>query len=124
MLFPIRCFTCGKVINHLHVPYTTMVEGGVSKKDALDKIGATRYCCRRMFLTYVDTYKYISEFDKQHYFFIHEDIKKVQDVQPINVEDGENSGHNSDEEEDVLDDAIGRMVINDDVDIEIDDDDE
>jgi DNA-directed RNA polymerase subunit N len=122
MLFPIRCFTCGKVINHLHTPYTTMVESGVSKKDALDKIGAKRYCCRRMFLTYVDTFKYISEFDKQNHFFIHEDIKEVQDVQPIKVEDEDNSDRDSDDED--VTGAIGRMVINDDVDVEIDDDDE
>lgn len=121
MLFPIRCFTCGKVISHLHVPYTTMVESGISKKNALDKIGAIRYCCRRMFLTYVDTFQYISEFDKQNHFFIHEDIKEVQDVQPVKVEDGDNSDRDSDEE--VLENAIGRMVIND-VDVDVDDDDD
>lgn len=120
MLFPIRCFTCGKVINHLHTPYTTMVENGMTKKEALDKIGAKRYCCRRMFLTYIDTFKYISEFDKQHHFFIHEDIKEVQDIQPVKIEDDENSEQDSDDE--VLNNTIGRMIINDVDDVDDDDD--
>ena len=123
MLFPIRCFTCGKVINHLHVPYTTMVESGVSKKDALDKIGAKRYCCRRMFLTYVDTFQYISEFNKQNHFFIHENIKEVQDVQPVKVDNEENSDRDSDDEE-TLETGIAHLNINDDVDLDIDCDDD
>lgn len=121
MLFPIRCFTCGKVISHLHTPYMILVESGVSKKDTLDKIGVTRYCCRRMFLTYVDTFKYISEFDKQNHFFIHENIKEVQDVQSIKIED-EEILDNDDSDNDEITSTIGRMIINDDV--EIDDDDE
>lgn len=126
MLFPIRCFTCGKVISHLHKLYTNMVEEeGVPKNDALDKIGAKRYCCRRMFLTYVDTYKYISEFNKQNYFFIHEDIKEVKDVQPVKVDGVDVSDQDSDDDEVLdLDNVIGRMSINDDIDIEMDDDDD
>tara|TARA_B110000483_G_C17719560_1_gene360366 strand:+ start:98 stop:328 length:231 start_codon:yes stop_codon:yes gene_type:complete len=71
MIQPIRCFTCGKVVadqidyynrekeklikekkidetvddNHFYKTYT---------KDLLDNLGATRYCCRRMFITDVD----------------------------------------------------------------------
>ena len=63
----------------------------------------------------------VSEFDKQNHFFIHEDIKEVQDVQPIKVEDEDHSDRDSDEE--VLENAIGRMVIND-VDPDMDDDDD
>ena len=126
MLFPIRCFTCGKVVSHLHKLYTNMVENeGISKHDALDKIGAKRYCCRRMFLTHVDTYQYISEFNKQNYFFIHEDIKEVKDVQPVKVDGVDVSDQDSDDDEVLdLDNVIGRMSINDDIDIEMDDDDD
>jgi hypothetical protein len=100
-------------------------EEGVQKNDALDKIGAKRYCCRRMFLTYVDTYKYISEFNKQNYFFIHEDIKEVKDVQPVKVDGVDVSDQDSDDDEVLdLDNVIGRMSINDDIDIEMDDDDD
>ena len=71
MIQPIRCFTCGRVIadqidyyntekekllkdnkidntvdnNHFYKTYT---------KELLDKLGATRYCCRRMFISDVD----------------------------------------------------------------------
>ena len=121
MLFPIRCFTCGKVINHLHKSYTTMVETGTTKKDALDKIGAIRYCCRRMFLTYVDTFQYISEFNKQNYFFIHENIKEVQDVQPIKI-DGDNSDEESDHELDNSIEDNNNIFVDDMDDVDIDDD--
>lgn len=124
MLFPVRCFTCGKVIGHLHKTYTVLIEEGMSRKDSLDKIGAIRYCCRRMFLTYIDTFKYISEFNKQNYFFIHENIKEVQDIQPISIVDG----HNSDcdiGDDDGLETGMERMSLNvDDIDIEIENDDD
>lgn len=125
MLFPVRCFTCGKVIGHLHKTYTVLIEDGMSRKDSLDKIGAVRYCCRRMFLTYIDTFKYISEFNKQNYFFIHENIKEVKDVQPISIIDGHNS--DCDIDEDGIEPDMSRMNIVDDVDIDIEienDDDE
>lgn len=129
MLFPVRCFTCGKVIGHLYKTYTLLIEDGISKKDSLDKIGAVRYCCRRMFLTYIDTFKYISEFNKQNYFFIHENIKEVQDVQSISIVDGHNSecdlGDLGDIDEDGLETDMRRMSLNvDDVDIEIENDDD
>ena len=50
MSLPIRCFTCGKVINRKEEEYERLLESGVSEKDTLDRIGMTRYCCRRMFL--------------------------------------------------------------------------
>jgi DNA-directed RNA polymerase subunit N (RpoN/RPB10) len=125
MLFPVRCFTCGKVIGHLHKTYNVLLEEGMSRKDSLDKIGAVRYCCRRMFLTYIDTFKYISEFNKQNYFFIHENIKEVKDVQSVSVIDGHNSDcdlGDMDDVEDVLQTGMGRIV--DDVDIENNNDDD
>lgn len=129
MLFPVRCFTCGKVIGHLHKTYTTLIEeDGMSRKESLDKIGAVRYCCRRMFLTYIDTFKYISEFNKQNYFFIHENIKEVQDIQPISIVDGHNSNSDcdiGDGDDDGIDGDMARMSLNvDDVDIEIENDDD
>ncbi len=49
---PIRCFTCGKVIGDLFERYEEIAKEKGSK-EALDELGITRYCCRRMFLTYV-----------------------------------------------------------------------
>lgn len=78
MIIPIRCFTCGKPISHLYEKYLKMIEEDYYKNDskeikrfidietlenekekspeckALDELGLTRYCCRRMFLGCVD----------------------------------------------------------------------
>jgi DNA-directed RNA polymerase I, II, and III subunit RPABC5 len=54
MDFPVRCFTCNKVIANKIETYKKYVEEKMELKEALDKIGAKRYCCRRMFLGYVN----------------------------------------------------------------------
>ena len=54
MSFPIRCFTCNKVIAQYEETYNKLIDSGSSTKEALDTIGMTRYCCRRMFLGYVN----------------------------------------------------------------------
>ena len=55
-LFPIRCFTCGKVLaNKLGAFLKCASEGGMSdaaKVNSLDKLKLDRICCRRMFLSY------------------------------------------------------------------------
>lgn len=101
MLFPIRCFTCGKVINHLHKTYTILTENeNKTNKDALDILNIKRYCCRRMFLTYADTFKYISEFDKNHYNYIHTNL---QEIIPIKNIDESTIPTNIDDDEDIVD---------------------
>lgn len=54
MIIPVRCFTCGNVIADLWHEYTELVLSGYDEGDAMDALGLTRYCCRRMFLTHVD----------------------------------------------------------------------
>jgi DNA-directed RNA polymerase subunit N (RpoN/RPB10) len=54
MSFPIRCFTCNKVVASFEQKYNDLIVSGSSPKEALDIIGMTRYCCRRMFLGYVN----------------------------------------------------------------------
>ena len=54
VLIPIRCFSCNKVIANKWERYQEDIKTGMSKKDALDKAGLIRYCCRRMFLSHVD----------------------------------------------------------------------
>ncbi len=61
-MFPVRCFTCGKVIGHLWEEYNRKLEEGKSKKEALDELGLERYCCRRMFLTHKSVIEEISKF--------------------------------------------------------------
>lgn len=62
--FPIRCFSCGAVIAHLHEKYKELVKSGKSPKDALDELKIKRYCCRRMFLTHKSIIKEIDKFYK------------------------------------------------------------
>ena len=61
-MFPIRCFTCGKVIGNLENEVNSIrnkpdtpglfVEFFKSKK-------INRFCCRRMIISHVDMYKYV-----------------------------------------------------------------
>ena len=54
MIIPVRCFTCGQVIGDKYSKYQDLLASEYQEKDAMDALGLTRYCCRRMLLTYVD----------------------------------------------------------------------
>jgi len=72
MIIPIRCFTCGKLIAHMWEDYQKQVQNEIDKltesyqndiddqkkrsieSEIIDKLGLTRYCCRRMLLSHVD----------------------------------------------------------------------
>lgn len=53
-MFPVVCFTCGKVIGHLWDRFQR--EAADHGEDAaLDRMNIPRICCRRMFKTHVET---------------------------------------------------------------------
>jgi DNA-directed RNA polymerase subunit N len=54
MMIPIRCFTCGAVIAHKYDEYVKRVKAGEKPDKVLDKLGFSRYCCRRMFLSHTE----------------------------------------------------------------------
>ena len=55
MIIPIRCFTCGKVIDNKWIPYQKLINEELKTIDeALNILGLKRYCCRRMLMTHVD----------------------------------------------------------------------
>ncbi|GAM90540.1 hypothetical protein ANO11243_085840 [Dothideomycetidae sp. 11243] len=60
MIIPVRCFSCGKeVIGDLWERYLDLIGKEVAianynLSDAMDQLGLTRYCCRRMVMTHVD----------------------------------------------------------------------
>ncbi len=54
MLIPVRCFTCGKITGSSWEPYLKLLSEGLTKKEALDRLGFKRYCCTRMLLCHVD----------------------------------------------------------------------
>ncbi|MCS6767420.1 MAG: DNA-directed RNA polymerase subunit N [Candidatus Nitrosocaldus sp.] len=55
MLVPVRCFTCGSLIADKYNIYVNRVRMGEKPAAVLDDMGVKRYCCRRMFLTTVET---------------------------------------------------------------------
>jgi DNA-directed RNA polymerase subunit N len=57
-MFPVRCFTCGKVIGHLWEEYIKRTAAGEDPKKVLDSLNVKRICCRRIFISHVD---YIDE---------------------------------------------------------------
>ena len=54
MSFPIRCFSCNKIIGNKWDNYNSHLESGKSSIDAFAAIGIKRYCCKRMFLGHVE----------------------------------------------------------------------
>jgi len=62
MIFPVRCFTCGKVIGHLWEVYKKRVENGEDPEKVLNELGVKRYCCRQIFLSHKDLLKEIAKF--------------------------------------------------------------
>lgn len=66
-MFPVRCFTCGKVIGNKYQIYKSkLTERGGGREDlVLDDMRMVRMCCRRMFMGYceeieeiVDSYEF------------------------------------------------------------------
>ncbi len=55
MLAPVRCFTCGGLIADKYQTYVTRVKAGEDPAKIMDELGVKRYCCRRMFLSTVET---------------------------------------------------------------------
>lgn len=55
MIIPVRCFTCGKVTGNKWEKFKEYVKNGMSKEEALDKLGLLRFCCRTILLTHVET---------------------------------------------------------------------
>lgn len=62
MIFPVRCFTCGKPIAHLWEEFKKRTEAGEHAGKVLDELGVKRYCCRQVFLGHVDLLKEIDRF--------------------------------------------------------------
>lgn len=56
-LFPVRCYTCGKVLGNLQRRYDMMIDSGKSVKDALDELGIVRPCCRTRSMSPITIYK-------------------------------------------------------------------
>ena len=62
MLIPVRCFTCGNLIADKFEDYQNKVKSGEDPAKGLDYLGISRYCCRRMLLTTVETIQQVIPF--------------------------------------------------------------
>ena len=62
MLIPVRCFTCGNLIADKYDDYQNKAKAGEDPAKILDSLGITRYCCRRMLLTSLETIQQIIPF--------------------------------------------------------------
>ena len=62
MLIPVRCFTCGNLIADKYEEYQYKVKSGEDSAKGLDSLGISRYCCRRMLLTTVETIQQVIPF--------------------------------------------------------------
>lgn len=55
-MFPVRCYTCNDVIaQHYRVYRDLTLSGNTTPRECLDAIGVTRMCCRRMFVSHVES---------------------------------------------------------------------
>lgn len=55
MLIPVRCFTCGNLVADKNTEYSNRVKAGEDPAKVLDSLNVRRYCCRRMFISSVET---------------------------------------------------------------------
>ncbi len=62
MLIPVRCFTCGNLIADKHEDYQSRVKAGEDPAAVLDSLQISRYCCRRMLLSTVETIQQVIPF--------------------------------------------------------------
>lgn len=54
VMFPVRCYSCNKVLGHLHDDFVESVANGSEPPAVMEKSGVRRMCCRRMFLAHVE----------------------------------------------------------------------
>ena len=62
MIIPVRCFSCGAVIAHKWEEFNEKVVEGIEVSDALDQVGFSRYCSRRMYIGHLDLIQEVAPF--------------------------------------------------------------
>ena len=95
--FPVRCFTCGKVIDQFFEDYQQRLKDGESAYDILDDLKIGRVCCRRMFVTHVDIDRFAEMYptypDRIQHIGVKYDQKndaEEEEEEQEGVDDGEN----------------------------------
>jgi len=62
MIIPIRCFSCGKPIGSKWEKYQKLLEEGKTKKEALDKVGLKRFCCRGAVMSHIESIDTVGQY--------------------------------------------------------------
>lgn len=62
MIIPVRCFSCGTVIGAAWEDYNKFLADGDSVKDALDKVGLKRFCCRSAVMSHVNNIDIVGKY--------------------------------------------------------------
>ena len=57
-MYPIRCFTCGKVLGNKYEKFNESKNKEQSYKD----LGITRYCCKNILLTSINTEEFMQDY--------------------------------------------------------------
>ena len=63
MLFPVRCFTCGKVISQKYELYAQLTGAGMPIPAIYKEIGISKLCCKRMFCGHVEVHEHFEKYD-------------------------------------------------------------
>ena len=86
MPFPIRCFSCGKVINHLWTKYEELIKTKHARV-VLDLLKVPKSCCRRMFISHVDIDDILLMYNRpiEERITAHE---KLREIKPISKKKG------------------------------------
>ena len=65
-MLPIRCFSCNKVLGNYNQIFEEYKKNSNEYQDFFEKLNIKRYCCRKIFLTHVDIFKYMPVFPHEN----------------------------------------------------------
>jgi DNA-directed RNA polymerase I, II, and III subunit RPABC5 len=64
MIIPVRCFSCGQLVADKYDKYINLIKNEKkTEQEALDALGVKKYCCRRMFLSHVESIDEIKKYN-------------------------------------------------------------
>jgi DNA-directed RNA polymerases I, II, and III subunit RPABC5 len=62
MEYPIRCFSCNKILGNKYEKYNELIESGKTVKEALDTLAIIRPCCRKIVMCSVNLSEKIDKY--------------------------------------------------------------
>ena len=62
MIYPFRCYTCGKIVGDKWIKLEELKEKKIPFSQIFIELNIKRYCCKRILLTYVNLYEKLSQY--------------------------------------------------------------